>query len=76
MDSSLRARSEAKGEAMQKPHLDCFGPADLAMTRALDESQRYSCWERTEMLQPTKTSHISLLTSASVRPDRRGTRKE
>src|SRR3954470_17092484 len=36
MDSSLRAHSEAKGEAIQKQQLDCFGPADLAMTRALE----------------------------------------
>jgi hypothetical protein len=35
MDSSLRAHSKAKGEAIQK--LDCFGPADLAMTRALGQ---------------------------------------
>jgi hypothetical protein len=35
MPPSLRAHSEAEGEAIQKQQLDCFGPADLAMTRAL-----------------------------------------
>jgi hypothetical protein len=38
MDSSLRARRKAKREAIQKEHLDCFGAADLAMTRALGHS--------------------------------------
>jgi hypothetical protein len=34
MDPSLRVLSETKGGAIQKQHLDCFGPADLAKTRA------------------------------------------
>jgi hypothetical protein len=37
MDPSLRAHSEAKGEAIQKQHLDCFVALLLAMTRALGQ---------------------------------------
>ena|SRR5215217_2744999 len=37
MDPSLRAHSEANGEAIQKQHLDCFVALLLAMTRALDQ---------------------------------------
>jgi hypothetical protein len=37
MDPSLRAHSEAKGEAIQKQQLDCFVALLLAMTRALGQ---------------------------------------
>jgi hypothetical protein len=40
MDPSLRAHSEAKGEAIQKQYLDCFVALLLAMTRALGQFQR------------------------------------
>ena len=40
MDPSLRAHSEAKGEAIQKQHLDCFVALLLAMTRALGQFRR------------------------------------
>jgi hypothetical protein len=40
MDPSLRAHSEAKGEAIQKQHLDCFVALLLAMTRALGRFRR------------------------------------
>ena len=40
MDSSLRAHSEAEGEAIQKQHLDCFAALLLAMTRALGQFRR------------------------------------
>src|SRR3954451_557642 len=40
MDPSLRAHSEAKGEAIQKQHLDCFVALLLAMTRALGQFGR------------------------------------
>jgi hypothetical protein len=40
MDPSLRAHSEAKGEAIQKQQLDCFVALLLAMTRALGQFRR------------------------------------
>jgi hypothetical protein len=40
MDLSLRAHSEAKGEAIQKQRLDCFVALLLAMTRALGQFRR------------------------------------
>jgi hypothetical protein len=40
MDPSLRAHSEAKGEAIQKQYLDCFVALLLAMTRALGQFRR------------------------------------
>jgi hypothetical protein len=40
MDPSLRAHTEAKGEAIQKQYLDCFVALLLAMTRALGQFQR------------------------------------
>jgi hypothetical protein len=40
MDPSLRAHSEAKGEAIQKQHLDCFVALLLAMTIALGRFRR------------------------------------
>jgi hypothetical protein len=40
MDPSLRAHSEAKGEAIQKQYLDCFVALLLAMTRASGQFRR------------------------------------
>jgi hypothetical protein len=40
MEPSLRAHSEARGEAIQKEHLDCFVALLLAMTRALGQFRR------------------------------------
>jgi hypothetical protein len=40
MGPLLRAHSEAKGEAIQRQHLDCFVALLLAMTRALGQFRR------------------------------------
>jgi hypothetical protein len=49
MDPSLRAHSEAKGEAIQKQHLDCFVALLLAMTRALGQFRRNPLLAKTSL---------------------------